>query len=274
MADENNTDSDSSDDKFCSAAEEGTSSDDGKTIIKRRKVEEWVIPNPVETALHPTMDLQGKRNKIMTELVGQQLTEALNQHSLNLNILVPVIAAWDETLTEYTAKLLNEIERRKQHMQHLDDRYSRTLQKQVNNTAAVPLPSNNRRAALLAERLSTTRKKREAIAEGISTLECQHGTLQTLLNSMADYTTTALAEIECVTNLIRSNARTMIRSTIASQLSQETNPSVAASSDGAARQINPTQSPRRGDTTGRRRVDTLECQWLAMATPSRCKRGG
>ena len=140
MADENNTDSDSSDDKFCSAAEEGTSSDDGKTIIKRRKVEEWVIPNPVETALHPTMDLQGKRNKIMTELVGQQLTEALNQHSLNLNILVPVIAAWDETLTEYTAKLLNEIERRKQHMQHLDDRYSRTLQKQVNNTAAVPCP--------------------------------------------------------------------------------------------------------------------------------------
>ena len=93
--------------------------------------------------------------------------------------------------------------------------------------------------------MSTTRKKREAIAEGISTLECQHGTLQTLLNSMADYTTTALAEIEYVTNLIRSNARTMIRSTIASQLSQETNPSVAASSDGAARQINPTQTPKK-----------------------------
>ena len=153
----------------------------------------------------------------MTELAGQQLTEALNQHSLNLNILVPVIAAWDETLTEYTAELLAEIERRNQRMQRLDDRYGRTLQKQVNNTAAYPLPSNNRKAAFLAERLSKTKKKREAIAEGISTLECQHGTVQTLLNSMTDSTKTALAEIECVTDLIRSNACTLIRSTIASQ---------------------------------------------------------
>jgi hypothetical protein len=45
------------------------------------------------TALHPTMDLPGKRIKLMNELTGQQLTEALNQHVLNLNILVPVIEA-------------------------------------------------------------------------------------------------------------------------------------------------------------------------------------
>jgi hypothetical protein len=63
MKDANDTESDSSDDKFCSAAEEGTSSEDGKTVIKRRKVDEWVIPNPVETALHQTMDLQGKRTE-------------------------------------------------------------------------------------------------------------------------------------------------------------------------------------------------------------------
>ena len=205
----------------------------------------------------------------MTDLVGQQLTEALNQHSLNLNTLVPVIDAWDETLTEYAAELLAEIERRKHRIQSLDDRYGRTLQKQVTNSAAFPLPSNNRRAAILAERLSHTKKKREAVAEGISTLECQHGTVQTLLNSMTDYTKTALAEIDCVTDLIRSNARTLIRSTIASQQSQETTPSVAASSDGAARQINSTQKTQAGgDTTSEDGVIHLNVnglQWPPLA---------
>jgi hypothetical protein len=74
-----------------SVAEEGISSEDEKLETKRRKLDEWVIPNPVNTALHPTMDLQGKRVKITSELVGQKLTEALNQHALNLNTLVPVI---------------------------------------------------------------------------------------------------------------------------------------------------------------------------------------
>ena len=71
--------------------------------------------------------------------------------------------------------------------------------------------------------------------------------MQTLLNSMKDYTTTALAEIDCVTALIRSNARKLIRSTIASQQSQETTPSVAALSDGAARQIDFTQKTQAGE---------------------------
>jgi hypothetical protein len=102
MEDANASGSDSSDDKFISAAEEGTSSDDGKTETKRRKVDEWVIPNPVETALYPTMDLQGKRIKIMTDLVGQQLTEALTQHALNLNTLVPVIEPWTIKLQSRT----------------------------------------------------------------------------------------------------------------------------------------------------------------------------
>jgi hypothetical protein len=105
-----------------SAAEEGTSTDDGKIETKRRKLEEWVIPNPVDTALHPTMDLQGKRIKITTELVGQQLTEALNQHALNLNTLVPVIESWDETLTGYAEALIVEIDRRKHRIHSLDDR--------------------------------------------------------------------------------------------------------------------------------------------------------
>jgi hypothetical protein len=153
MADANASGSDSSDDKFLSAAEEGMSSDDEKTETKRRKVDEWVIPNPVETALHPTMDLQGKRIKIMTDLVGQQLTEALTLHALNLNTLVPVIETWDEVLSEYAEELVAEIERRKHRIQSLDDRYGRTLQKQITNTAALPLPSTNRRATTLAERL-------------------------------------------------------------------------------------------------------------------------
>jgi hypothetical protein len=89
-----------------SAAEENLSSDDGKIETKRRKLDEWVIPNPVDTALHPTMDLQGKQIKITSELVGQKLTEALNQHALNLNTLVPVIESWDETITDYAEALV------------------------------------------------------------------------------------------------------------------------------------------------------------------------
>ena len=140
------------------------------------------------------MDLQGKRIKIMTELVGQQLTEALNQHALNLNTLVPVIESWDETLTEYAEELVAEIERRKHRIQSLDDRYGRTLQKQTTNSAALPLPSTNRRATILVERLSRTKQKREAIQEGMEALQEQHGEVQILLNSMIDYTNTVLAE--------------------------------------------------------------------------------
>ena len=250
MEDANASGSDSSDDKFISAAEEGTSSDDGKTDTKRRKVDEWVIPNPAETALHPTMDHQGKRIKIMTDLVGQQLTEALNQHALNLNTLVPVIETWDETLTDYAEELVAEIERRKHRIQSLVDRYGRTLQKQTTNSAALPLPSTTRRATMLVERLNRTNQKREAVAAGMRVLEDQHGAVQTLLNSMTDYTATAIAEIDTVTELIRNNARKLIRSTIANQQSQEeTTPSVAASSDGAARHIDFTQKPQAGKGT-------------------------
>jgi uncharacterized protein Yka (UPF0111/DUF47 family) len=216
MTDANaNSEFDSSDDKFISAAEKGTSSDDGKIETKRRKLEEWVIPNPVDTALHPTMDLQGKRIKITSELVGQKLTEALNQHALNLNTLVPVIESWDETLTDYAEALVAEIDRLKHRIQDLDDRHGRILQKQTTSSAAIPLPRTVRRATMLMKQLNRTNLKREAVAEGMRVLEDQHGAVQTLLNSMAGYTATAKAEIDTVTELIRDNAREMIRSTIA-----------------------------------------------------------
>jgi hypothetical protein len=58
-----------------SFAGRGTSSSDNTTETqKRRRLKDWVIPNPVDTALHPTMDLPGKRIKITNELTGQQLT--------------------------------------------------------------------------------------------------------------------------------------------------------------------------------------------------------
>ena len=63
-------------------------------------------------------------------------------------------------------------------------------------------------------------------------------------------TATVLAEIDTVTELMRNNARKLIRSTIANQQSQEeTTPSVAASSDGAARHIDFTQKPQAGKGT-------------------------
>jgi hypothetical protein len=63
------------------------------------------------------MDLPGNRIKITTETTGQQLTEALNQHALNLNTLVPVIEAWDTTLTVYDEALSAEIEHRRLRIQ-------------------------------------------------------------------------------------------------------------------------------------------------------------
>ena len=134
-----------------SATEGGTSSaDDNNETKKRRKLEDWVIPNPVDTALHPTMDLPGKRIKITNELESQQLTEALNQHALNLNTLVPVIEAWDTTLTVYDEALTAEIERRRLRIQGLDDLCSRILQKQQANSTAIPLPQVTRRTTNLA----------------------------------------------------------------------------------------------------------------------------
>jgi hypothetical protein len=197
------------------------------------------------------MDLLGKRIKITNELAGQQLTEALNQHALNLNTLVPVIEAWDATLTVYAEALIVKIDRRKNRIQSLDDLYGRTLQKQSTNSAALPLPNITRRATILVERLSRTKQKRETVAAGMNVLEDQHGAVQTLLTSMADYTTIALAEIDTVTELMRNNARKMIRSTIANQQSQEEiTPSVsAASPDGAARQIDFTQETQAGKGT-------------------------
>jgi hypothetical protein len=84
------------------------------------------------------MDLPGKRIKLMNELTGPQLTEALNQHGLNLNTLVPVIEAWDTTLTGYDEALTAEIERRRFRLQELDDLRGRILQKQHINSATHP----------------------------------------------------------------------------------------------------------------------------------------
>jgi hypothetical protein len=197
------------------------------------------------------MDLPGKRIKITNKLAGQQLTEALNQHALNLNTLVPVIEAWNATLTVYAEALTVEIDRRRHRIQRPDDLHGRTLQKQLTNSAAIPLPNITRRATILVERLSRTQQKRETVAAGMISLEEQHGSVQTLLNSMADYTTTVLAEIDTVTELMRNNARKLIRSTIANQQSQEETPpsASAASPDGAARQIDFTQEAQAGKGT-------------------------
>jgi hypothetical protein len=128
-------------DSDSSFTEGGTSTaNDNNESKTRRKLEDWVIPNPVDTALHPTMDLPGKRIKITNELAGQQLTEALNQHALNLNTLVPLIEAWDTTLTVYDGALTAEIERRRLRIQGLDDLCGRILQKQHANSTAIPLP--------------------------------------------------------------------------------------------------------------------------------------
>jgi hypothetical protein len=79
---------------------------------KRRTVEDWVIPNPVDTTLHPTMDLPGKRMNIQNEYSGLQLTEKLTQHGLDLNTLVSVIEAWDKSPSVHDTALSTEINRR------------------------------------------------------------------------------------------------------------------------------------------------------------------
>jgi hypothetical protein len=73
---------DSSDSGYGTAKSGEISSSSSDTAVtgdkkKRRKLGDWVIPNPVTTTLHPTMDLPGKRMKIQLENAGQQLTDRL-----------------------------------------------------------------------------------------------------------------------------------------------------------------------------------------------------
>jgi hypothetical protein len=107
--------------------------------------------------------------------------------------LVPVIEAWDTTLTEYDEALTVEIERRRLRLQGLDDLRDRISQKQHVNSAAIPLAWTIRRTTNLAKRMSRRTQRREAISEGMDALQEQHGAVQILLNSMIDYTNTALA---------------------------------------------------------------------------------
>jgi hypothetical protein len=110
-----NSEGDSSDSGYGTAQSGNNSSSNSDTEVtgetkKRRKLEDWVIPNPVTTKLHPTMDLPGKRMKIQRENAGQQLTDRLTQHNLDLDTLVPVIEDWDITLSAYDRALLGSLE--------------------------------------------------------------------------------------------------------------------------------------------------------------------
>jgi hypothetical protein len=98
------------------------------------------------------MDLPDKRLKIQLEHTGQQLTDRQTQHGLDLDTLVPVIEAWDTTLSDYDRALSKEIERRETRFLKLEDAYLRTLGKQQTNAQAIQLPTFTRRVASLAKR--------------------------------------------------------------------------------------------------------------------------
>jgi hypothetical protein len=207
---------------------------------KRRKLEDWVISNPVNTTLHPTMDLPGKRLKIQQELTGQQLTDRLTQHGLDLDTLVPVIEAWDATLSDYDKALSTEIERRRARILKLEDARPLILAKQQTNAQAIQLPTFTCRATSLTKRLASNTAKTKKLREGTDTLKEQQDAVRFHINSMTDYTWKAEAEVSIVRGLIRANARDMIRSALATrqeQAPQSTPTAAAAAEEPVARHL-------------------------------------
>jgi hypothetical protein len=109
------------------------------------------------------------------------MTDLLTQHGLNLNTLVPVIEAWDETLTEYDVALTAKMELRGNRLQRLCDIRDRILRKQHANSKAIPMPRNIHRTSNLAERMARNVHRQEKINEGINTLQEQQDAVRSLL---------------------------------------------------------------------------------------------
>jgi predicted nucleic acid-binding Zn-ribbon protein len=166
------------------------------------------------------MHLPGKHLKIQHEHTVQKLTDHLTQHGVDLDALVPVIEAWDTTLSGYDRSLTKEIDRRETRLQKLEDAHLRILEKQHTNAQAIQLPMFTRRAASLAKRLERSDARKRKLRAGTDTLQEQHDAVRLLLNSMKEYTSKAEAEVTIVRGLIRDNARDMIRSTLATRQEQ------------------------------------------------------
>jgi hypothetical protein len=178
------------------------------------------------------MDLPGKRMKIQRENAGQQLTDRLTQHSLDLDTLVPVIKAWDTTLSAYDIALSTELEHRESRTRRLEDVNTHTQAKQQRNAQEIQIPTITRRALTLAKRVTRSTAKLEQLREGTEMLLEQQEAVRVHLNSIQDYTSKAEEEVTIVRGSIRENAREMIRG-LGTQQEQVTQsaPAVAAAAE-------------------------------------------
>jgi hypothetical protein len=145
-----------------------------------------------------------------------QLTDLLPQFGLNPNTLVPVIEAWDGTLTEYDAAPTTEFELRGNRLQKLSDMQDRIRRKQHSHSSTLPLPQNVHRTKSLAKRMDRIKQRSEKLQEGINTLQQQQDAVRALLDSMGNIPKKQKNKSESLESW-RSNARAMIRSTLADQ---------------------------------------------------------
>jgi hypothetical protein len=162
--------------------------------------------------------------------------DRLVQHGLDIDTLVPVIEAWNTTLSSYDSALSNEIDRREARILKMEDAHARTLAKQRTNAQAIQLPTFTRSA----KRLERITAKKEKLREGTDTLQEQQDAGRFLINSMTDYTSKAEAEVAIVRGLIRANAHDMIRSALATrqeQAPQSTPTAAAAAEEPVARNL-------------------------------------
>ena len=119
------------------------------------------------------MDLPGKRMKIQRENAGQQLTDRLTQHNLDLDTLVPVIEDWDTTLSAYDSALSTELDHREGRTRRLEDVRTRTQAKLQRNAQEIQLPTPIRRGITLTKRVARLTAKLEQLREGTEMLQEQ-----------------------------------------------------------------------------------------------------
>jgi hypothetical protein len=119
------------------------------------------------------MDLSGKRMKIQRENAGQQLTDRLTQHNLDLDTLVPVIEDWDTTLSAYDSALSTELDRREGRTWRLEEAHTRTQAKLQRNTQDIQLPTSIRRGITLTKRVARLTAKLVQLREVTEMLQEQ-----------------------------------------------------------------------------------------------------
>ena len=162
---------------------------------------------------------------------GNNSRTALTQHSIDLDTQVPVIEAWDTTLSVYDSALSTELVHREARTRRLEDACTRTRAKQQRNAQEIQIPTVTRRGLTLAKRVARSTAKIEQLREGTGMLQEQQEAVRAYLNSIPEYTSKVEEEVMIVRDLIRENAREMIQALGTQEQVPQSAPAVAAAAE-------------------------------------------